>query len=176
MKDDRLHKSAPGRGSRAAEDAARANSGMISDDERQLAEMLQNFEQESLPTLPEIPGYHTCWLSTTNQTDPIYKRERIGYVPVKPEDVPGFEQFRVKSGALEGLIAVNEMVANKLPEEIYQAAMRRFHHQKPQEEQEMLSLRSEQEMESLRDSHGTPLVRREGASGRQERTPAPVFD
>ena len=70
--------------------------------------------QEALPTPPEIPGFHLCWLSSTNQYDPIHKRLRMGYTPVKAEELPGFENYHVKAGELEGHVACNEMILYKM--------------------------------------------------------------
>ena len=47
----------------------------------------QEWVQEVLPTPPKIPGFHCCWLSTTNSTDPVFKRIQRGYVPVKASDL-----------------------------------------------------------------------------------------
>jgi hypothetical protein len=53
---------------------------------------------------------------------------RIGYTPVKADEVPGFENFRVKAGEMEGFVACNEMVLYKIPSEIYQEYMDEVHH------------------------------------------------
>ena len=44
--------------------------------------MRQEWTQDVLPTPPKVPGWHYCWLSTTNSSDPIYKRVQKGYQPV----------------------------------------------------------------------------------------------
>ncbi len=43
-----------------------------------------------LPTPPEMPGWHLCWLTTTNQSDTLEWRFRVGYELVKREEIPGF--------------------------------------------------------------------------------------
>ncbi|MFZ9183829.1 MAG: hypothetical protein ACO214_11170 [Hylemonella sp.] len=90
MTDERLKKSADrSRENREMSDRMVTENREISDDER--VEMFrQQFFQSALPDLPKIPGYHTCWLTTTNPRDSIQGRVRLVYVPVKPEDVPGW--------------------------------------------------------------------------------------
>ena len=85
------------RESRAQQDESRAapEEHMVSSEERRRM-FRSEWLQEALPTPPEIPGFHLCWLSTTNQYDPIHKRLRMGYTPVKAEELPGFENFKVK--------------------------------------------------------------------------------
>ena len=74
--DDRIRKnSRDGRESRAAEDASRAapEQNFVSSEERRKM-FRSEWLQEALPTPPEIPGFHLCWLSSTNQYDPIHHR------------------------------------------------------------------------------------------------------
>ena len=96
--DDRLKKNTKaGRESRGDSDLNRSNpaDGMVSAEERRRMFRSEWF-QEALPTLPEIPGFHTCWLSTTNQYDPIHKRLRMGYTPVTPQDLPdGYDHLKM---------------------------------------------------------------------------------
>lgn len=174
--DDRLRKNnTAGRESRGLEDSQRKNEGLVSTDERLKRELLEKFTQEALPEAPHVPGYHTCWLSTTNQYDPIHKRVRMGYQPVLAEEVEGYEHLKVKSGENVGHISVNEMVLYKIPEEVYQLIMRQFHHDKPLEEQEMLLVQEEQMMGGLRDRKGRPLVQREGGAPFEAPKAVPVF-
>lgn len=92
-----------------------------------------------LPNLPPIPGYHVCWLSTTNTRDNPDTRKRLGYTPVRWEDVPNWEFNSLKSGSSsEGLIVVNEMVAYKVPEDIYRVLMKKFHHEDPMDAERSL--------------------------------------
>lgn len=98
----------------------------------------QSFFQSALPDLPKIDGFHVCWLTTTNPRDSIQARARLGYVPVKPEEIAGWEHATVKTGEYAGLIGVNEMVAFKLPIELYDMYMREAHHDAPHREEERL--------------------------------------
>jgi len=91
--------------------------------------------QTILPHPPRIRGFHTIWLSTTNNADSITRREILGYSPVKASECPDFRWARPKSGETEGLITVNEMVLYKIPEGLYQKFMRRLHHDLPSEEE-----------------------------------------
>lgn len=139
MSDERLKKSAgEGRESRAMNDRAVTENRVISDDER--VEMFrQQFFQSALPDLPKIDGWHLCWLTTTNPRDSIQMRMRLGYEPVKPEDVPGWEYAAVKSGEWTGFIGVNEMLAFKLPQSLYEKFMKEAHHDAPMREEEKLT-------------------------------------
>ena len=139
MTDERLKKSAgEGRENRAMQDRAVSENRAISDDER--VEMFrQQFFQSSLPDLPQIPGWHLCWLTTTNPRDSIQMRIRLGYEPVKPEDVPGWEYATLKTGDWAGFIGVNEMLAFKLPISLYEKYMREAHHEAPLREEEKLT-------------------------------------
>ena len=161
--DERLKKdTTKGRESRANMDISRQapeNNFALSNERRRM--FRDEFLQESLPTAPDIPGFHLCWLSTTNQYDPIHKRMRIGYTPVKAEEVPGFESYRVKAGEMEGFIACNEMVLYKLPEDIYQDYMAEVHHYAPMDEQEKIKVQQDQLL-NARDSNGRALGKVEG--------------
>ena len=122
----------------------------------------EEWTQSALPKLPNLDGWHLCWLSTTNSYDSIDKRIRQGYVPVKSEEFPGFENYRVKSGEHVGYISCNEMLLFKLPMDIYQDIMLYQHHEKPREEEEKIRVQQEQLQGAARDSRGRSLVSVEG--------------
>jgi len=177
-RDDRLKKdlSAGGRESRATQDSQRgaATEELASAQERRRM-FRSEWIQESLPTPPAIPGFHVCWLSTTNGYDPIHKRMRMGYQPVKIDEVPGFENYKVKAGEHTGFVACNEMLLYKIPEEIYQDIMAELHHYAPQEEADKIRVQAEQTVG--RDSKGRPLgmVEGEGIAEMDKPKPVPVF-
>jgi hypothetical protein len=177
MMDDRLKRNNRlGRESRAQQDNERRapEENFVSSEERRRA-FRSEWLQEALPTPPEITGFHLCWLSTTNQYDPIHKRLRLGYTPVKAEELPGFDTYRVKSGEHEGFVACNEMVLYKLPMSIYQDLMAEMHHYAPLDEQEKVQVQQEQLM-GQRDSQGKPLVMIEGDGMKFDQTAkVPVF-
>jgi len=161
--DDRIRKNTrDGRESRAAEDASRAapEQNFVSSEERRKM-FRSEWLQEALPTPPEIPGFHLCWLSSTNQYDPIHKRMRLGYQPVKADELPGFEHLKVKAGEHVGFVACNEMLLYKLPIDIYQQLMLELHHHAPLEEQDKIKVQQEQLL-GARDSRGKALVNVEG--------------
>lgn len=124
---------------RAASNRVSANQSRVLSDEERLDEFRKSFFQSVLPDLPPIPGYHVCWLTTTNPRDSIPGRVRLGYEPVKVEDVPGWEYAATKTGEYAGCIGVNEMLAFKLPMSLYEAYMREAHHVQPLFEEEKLS-------------------------------------
>lgn len=112
-------------------------------DELRLQEYRKSFYQSALPDLPKIAGYHVCWLTTTNPRDSIASRLRLGYEPIKPEDIPGWENASIKSGEHAGLIGVNEMLAFKIPIELYEMYMKETHHTQPLYEEQKLKIARE---------------------------------
>jgi hypothetical protein len=179
--ESRLKKSlnAGGRQDRGSEDAARSapEDKFISAQERRRMWSEQEWTQSALPKLPEMSGWHLCWLSTTNSYDSIDKRIRQGYVPVKSEELPGYEDYRVKSGEHVGYISCNEMLLFKLPMDIYQDYMLYHHHEKPRDEADKIRVQIES-LQGQRDSNGRSLVNVEGegiGSYDQQPSKLPVF-
>ena len=171
--EDRLKKSAAPdvRADRETQDFARTQEdGTSMTMEERIRMIRSEWHQEVLPTPPAKPGWHYCWLSTTNSSDPIYKRMQKGYEPVKATEIPGFHQFRVQEGDFEGCIACNEMLLFKIPEELYQEVMKYFHHELPMGEEEMLKANLDL---GEQDSEGNRLGHREGFDtlARPARTP-----
>lgn len=139
MTDERFKKSAgDDRESRAMLDRAVTENRELTEDAR-VDMFRQQFFQSRLPDLPKIPGWHTCWLTTTNPGDSIQSRIRLGYEPLKPEDVPGWEYATDKTGDWQGFIRVNEMLAFKLPISLYEKFMYEVHHRAPLAEEEKLT-------------------------------------
>ena len=176
--DSRIKKSlsAGGRESRASLDSSREapEETFVSSEERRKM-WKDEWVQSALPNAPKIPGWHLCWLSTTNAYDGIDKRIRLGYVPVMEQDVKGFENYRVKAGEHTGYIACNEMILYKIPMDLYQDVMAHFHHEAPLEEANKIRLQAEQAVG--RDSSGRKLgqVEGEGLDDIDKQLPAPVF-
>jgi hypothetical protein len=177
--DSRLKKTlnAGGRESRSSQDSSRAapEEAFISKQERRRM-WSDEWTQSALPKVPDIPGWHLCWLSTTNGYDSIDKRMRLGYVPVRAEELPGFDNYRVKAGEDIGFIACNEMRLYKLPMEIYQEVMTQMHHEAPNEESDKVQVQVEQ-LQGNRDSSGRSLgsVEGEGFGNLNRNVPTPVF-
>ena len=160
MSDERLKKSADVRESREATDRAVVENRTVSDDER--VEMFrQQFHQSALPDLPKISGWHSCWLTTSNPRDSIPARMRLGYQPIKPEDIPGWEVTSIKTGEWAGFIGVNEMIAFKLPLELYQRYMQEAHHDAPLREEEKLVSSAEFMAQQAR-TQGAALIMGDG--------------
>lgn len=177
--DDRLKKESgvATRGSRDNADAPRVQSdGMALSAAERRRQLRQDWVQEVLPSPPGIPGFHLCWLSTTNSTDPIHKRMQVGYQPVKITEVPGFEQYKIDGGQYDGCIACNEMLLFKIPMDIYQDIMAIYHHDMPLEQEQAIRDRVSQNTEV--DSNGRSLGIVEGdfnALGKATSSRTPTF-
>lgn len=160
--DDRLKKSDASavRGDRMDSDASRIHedgTSMSIEERRRL--IRSEWTQDILPTPPKVPGWHFCWLSTTNATDPIYKRVQKGYEPVKASEIPGFQQYTAQEGEYVGCVSCNEMLLFKIPEELYQEIMHIFHYERPMGEEEMLRANAPVQKQ---DSNGRELGEVEG--------------
>ena len=178
--DSRLKKSlqAGGRNDRASEDASRRppEEKFMSAQERRKM-WSDEWTQSALPKVPVIPGWHLCWLSTTNSYDTIDKRMRLGYVPVTADEIPGFDSYRVKAGEHVGHVSCNEMLLFKLPMDVYQDVMSQMHYEAPREEVDRIL--SQAESAGAKDSSGRRLVQVEAGMDRydqQQPNRAPVFE
>lgn len=159
--DDRLKKElGVARRSREIDDRRVTENRVVSDDER-LEMFRMQMHNDALPDLPNIPGFHVCWLTTTNPRDPIHRRMQLGYEPVKPDEVPGLEFATQKTGEWVGFIAVNEMLAFKLPESLYQAFMKEAHYDAPLREENKLAETAEIMREQAERS-GSRLIEGDG--------------
>ena len=127
---DRAAETITSRGTASSDDIARRE---------RLDAFRDKWANSALPDLPPgiIPGFHLCWLSTTNTYDSIDKRMALGYEPVKASELgKGFEALgKMSSGKFEGCVSCNEMVLFKLPEDVYQEVMRMLHLEDPLEHQ-----------------------------------------
>lgn len=176
--DDRLKKSAGAatRGDRVEADASRTQkdgTALTLEERRRL--MRSEWNQEVLPTPPKVAGWHYCWLSTSNSSDPIHKRMQKGYEPVKASELPGFSsQYTMTSGEFDGCIACNEMLLFRIPEELYQDLMLYFHYELPNSEEEMLR-NNAREAVSGQDSNGRDLGEVEGFDTSSRRVRQPNF-
>lgn len=173
--DERLKKnSGEGREDRAMDNRAVTENREISDDDR-LDMFRQQFFQAALPDLPKIPGYHVCWLTTTNPRDTVNMRMRLGYEPVKPEDIPGWEATSIKTGEWTGFIGVNEMLAFKLPISLYEKYMQEAHHDAPLRELEKLTDTAEF-MKQQAENSGTTLFEGDGMQDLRQNRGRAQFD
>jgi hypothetical protein len=168
--DERLKKElGVGRQSREMEDRQVTENREVTDDDRLEMFRAQLFN-DALPDLPEMPGYHMCWLTTTNPRDPIHRRIQLGYEPIKATDVPGMEFASVKTGEWAGLIGVNEMIAFKLPETLYQRFMQEAHHDAPLREENKLAETAEI-MRQQAEGSGSTLFEGDGLMEMRENNP-----
>jgi hypothetical protein len=168
--DERLKKElGVGRQSRGMEDRQVTENREVTDDDR-LEMFRMQMHNDALPDLPEMPGYHVCWLTTTNPRDPIQRRMRLGYEPIKAEDVPGMEFASVKTGEWSGLIGVNEMIAFKLPLSLYQKFMQEAHHDAPLREENKLAETAEI-MRQQAEGSGSTLFEGDGLMEMREHNP-----
>lgn len=81
------------RGDRDVEDVERQqDSALLS--EQEFNDLIRSeFDDVRLPNPPKIAGWHLCWLTSQSQNDPIDKRMRLGYVPVRPHELPGLQNL-----------------------------------------------------------------------------------
>ena len=139
MSDQRLSKQTVNTRKSKASQSRQVTEDRQSTDADRLEIFRQSFAQAALPDIPPIPGYHVVWLASDNIRDSLQMRARMGYTPVLDEDVKGFEFVAEKGGKFEGMIKVNEMVAYKLPLELYNMYMQENHHYKPAAEETKLT-------------------------------------
>jgi hypothetical protein len=109
----------------------------FSDDQR-FEMFVDGHMQSVLPNLPYRPGFHVCWLTTSNARDSIANRIRFGYRPLRVESIPGWDGITSKVGDLEGIVSVNEMIAAEIPLSLYYRYMRENHYTLPLAEEEKL--------------------------------------
>lgn len=133
--------------------------------------MRSEWDTNLLPEPPKEPGWHYCWLSTTSSTDPIYRRIQRGYELVRSEHLKGWNQLRVSQGEYEGFVGCNEMILSRIPEELYQEAMRYFHHELPLAEEGRIREQALEERQ-VQDSKGHDLITGEGRFNRLQRVAA----
>ena len=141
----------------------------VSDDDR-LRMFQQQLFNDALPDLPDIPGYHVCWLTTTNPRDSIHRRMQLGYEPIKAEEVPGMEYATQKTGEWQGFLGVNEMLAFKLPMSLYQKFMQEAHHDAPAREEDKLAEVAEM-MRDQAERAGATMYEGDGMTEMRQHTP-----
>lgn len=145
-------------------------------EEQYFANFRGSMGQSKLPNLPNIPGYHTCWLSTSHPWDPIQYRLRIGYELIRLEEcATDMGAAALKTGEYPGVVAVSEMVGAKIPLNLYNRYMRENHEREPLEQE--VGLRSHVErMRREIESARSRLDESEGMIGLGNRAkPMPAF-
>lgn len=160
---------APGRESRDQADANRVDEGLeLSQTERE--QMLRDEAlQNQLPNPPKRPGTHWFWASMNNQWTPVTWYRRMGYHPVKIEELAGWADanMRGKSGEYAGCITINEMLLMRCDEASYQKFMKIVHHDKPNEEQRTVRGKIDETRETVENEAGVGGLVEEVGSGLQ---------
>jgi hypothetical protein len=133
------------------------------------------FQQTVLPSIPDIPGYHLCWLATNSQYDPIHRRFTLGYTPVRADEMPGYDMYKVKEGDQSGHIMCNEMLLCKMPMDVYQDIMLEHHHYQPMDEAEKIKVQQEQ-LVNQRDRTGKAMGSIEGGLPDESNIKLPHFN
>ena len=134
------------------------------------------FQHEVLPSIPDIPGYHLCWLATNNQYDPLHRRYQMGYQPVLASELTGYDMYQVKQGEQSGHIQCQEMLLCKMPMDVYQDIMLENHHYQPLDEAEKIKLQQEQIVgQSQIHGRGKTLASIEGTINDDTNVKLPTF-
>jgi hypothetical protein len=163
------------RGTRESADADRLNNdgtALSAAERRRL--LREDAVQDILPVPPEMPGYHLCWLTTTNASDPIFRRLKQGYTPVRADELIGFEYYRSKEGDFAGCVQCREMVLFKIPQQTYEDLMTIYHHDMPNEEEQ--SIVEKLKKAQVVDSNGVPLGELQGAFNDLGKERTPIFN
>ncbi len=151
------------------------NPESFEEEDRMIQMFLDSMLDSVLPDLPDIPGHHTCWLSTSNPSDRISRRLAAGYKLITAKEFPHLDGASVKTGEYSGVIGVNEMLAAKIPERAYQRAMAVLHHERPHDEESKLRAKVDSVKESG-ERDGAPIVEiGDGTASLGKRMPAPRF-
>ena len=144
-------------------------------DEDRLDAFRSTMFENALPNLPTIPGYHVCWLTTTNPRDTVQSRIRMGYQLIRLEEMPGWESVSLKTGEYAGVLGINEMLASKIPLRLYNAYMKESHHNRPLEEEQRLKAKVEL-MKQQASEVGGEIIEGDGTANLVQRArPMPEF-
>ena len=173
--DSRLKRSAgESRSNRTEQDASRAAPEESFPVARERRRARNEFQQTVLPSIPDIPGFHLCWLATNSQYDPIHRRFSLGYAPVRADEMPGYDMYKVKEGDQSGHIMCNEMLLCKMPMDIYQDIMLEHHHYQPLDEADKIKVQQEQ-LVGQRDRSGKAMGSIEGGLPDESNIKLPTF-
>jgi hypothetical protein len=150
---------------RHADDREAQDRETAEDREMNEAERLEFFKtslmQELLPSLPKIPGYHVCWITTTHKTDTVAFRIRCGYSLIHASEFPGFDGSYLKAGDYAGVVSCNEMLAAKIPLSLFNKYMAHVHHTLPNEQADKIRVNIEL-MKQKAKAMGADLIEGDG--------------
>lgn len=125
------------------------------------AMLRDEYMQNQLPTPPKKPGVHWFWGSMNNKYTPISWYLKLGYRPVRIDELPGFADatLRLSNGEYSGCIGCNEMVLLKVSDAGYQQIMRKIHHERAGEEVGRIGHRVQETKEAVgQDKEDNDLV------------------
>lgn len=149
---------------------------MDEDDDELIDQFINGFARDVLPMPKDTHEFHYCWLTTTNQRDPIHGRLRLGYKLVSKDEFPDLRGYHLMSGEYAGYIGLNEMVLGKLSQTRYQKIMRKFHHDDPRDEERAIKervLALQADVNARRGAHVAHLI---GMQNIERTERAPVFE
>lgn len=161
-------------------DASLAEDGRTLSDEVRLDEFRRANVNNVLPNIPKIRGYHVCWLTTKHPSDTIAARMRMGYEIIRPAEIPEYKSMSMKTSEYGNVIQCNEMIAAKIPLNLYEMYMRENHHDAPlAEEQKLVDALEEAKdnmiAQSSRGKKSVKIDREEGTEELAKGRPAPRF-
>lgn len=91
-----------------------------------------SFSQDLLPTPPKIEGFDLIWLTTNGISDTIATRQKAGYLPVHPDEIPGFAAtIGQNPQGSAPIVKQNEMVLYKIRSDLQKRLMEHYHREKP---------------------------------------------
>ena len=160
---------------REAMDRDQTENREVSEDER-LEMFMETQHQTVLPNLPVMPGYHVCWLTTSNPRDSIPWRLSIGYELLRRSECPTWRGIGQSVSGFDDVVCVNEMVAARVPLTLYNKFMREVGHRQPLREEEKLRSQTDEIANDARRK-GVTVQEGEGTAEIVQRAgPMPVFD
>lgn len=175
-----------GRGSRSDADYDRQNDTGTALTMEERVQILRN--EHTGDILPDIniqkprgynPEMHYFWASTTNKSDTIYRRQRLGYELVRADSFPDLDaEYGVSEGQFQGCISVNEMLLMQIPKVLACELLKINHHEKPLAEEMRLKANAVQKGHVDREGNELGKVDKEDQGFRQivdERRPPKSF-
>lgn len=135
---------------------------------------IEEFDQNVLPKLPTIDGYHLVWVSTTNRYDSVNNYFKMGYSLVKQSEISAKDSdfsayVSVTEGEYAGGIIASEMLMLKVPSEMYQEYMHYYHRELPDQLEGSLS---DKQSDLMQESKHV-FIDKDQAGGLSKRTKAP---
>lgn len=100
---------------------------------------VEAWKNSVIPDIPKdaIPGYSFFWATTTNSSDSVEQRSRLGYKIVMREDLPASLHYLIDQSGRQtnypGAITCNELLLMMIPTELKEAALLHFNHKEPYE-------------------------------------------